>query len=768
MFRNALGALLIFVLSIGAAAQEQALREAARLDAEGKCSEAERYYQEALAKAPASPAVLNNAGNHYLVCGQPDQARSCFERLLKINPMHPNANLQLARIATDQKQGVKALEYLARVKDSDPAVRLLRAEASHWAGKRTAALAILQGIEKEAHDDPRLLFTLGLTYARMGLYGRAEAAFNGVLAKHPDDFDVLYHLGRAAARAQHFDRAQRAFEVALKLRPQDVEALFELGRLHAARQDYSRAVYVLAQARQGAPKRPDILLALARAAEDAGYYGDSALAYDEYLQLRPGDDVVRRDRARVYGWTGTRLKEGLKEMAWYVQKHPGDPIGFFNLAQFTWRTDPQKALDHLTTALRLDAGFGPARLARAWLLHRLGRTAESLPDLQIAVRINPKSLRVLDQLGLAYLTLDRPAEAEKVLRQAWTISPEDPEVLMHLGRTLMALGREEEAQRFLDRFQKVRPHRVQGPRTEAGMIESATLPAAERTEREIERLRRLSRARPDDPELQLHLARLLLADGRTEEAAREFRDLLTKNADSRVWEAAGTALVHAEQYGLAREFLTRAAADRPAARLDLAIALFFTDGPAQALKVIEKPPEGEQVGDYLLMKARFLDAAGESAEAQKALQEGLRYSTSSPHVAQQAALLLLRYDRKTEALDTLTRTIKSAPDNPDLLLTRAIVYGLMDQNSAAQRALQEIQTRWPEWDRPYLVHGLVMERARKPNEARQKIRTALALGSQDLAASCALARLAASPGPDPQCACLTGLRQLLLPSCDKP
>jgi len=129
---------------------------------------------------------------------------------------------------------------------------------------------------------------------------------------------------------------------------------------------------------------------------------------------------------------------------------------------------------------------------------------------------------------------------------------------------------------------------------------------------------------------------------------------------------------------------------------------------------------------------------------------------------------LLRYDRKTEALDTLTRAIKSAPDNPDLLLTRAIVCGLMDQNSAAQRALQEIQTRWPEWDRPYLVHGLVLERAGKPEEARQKLRTAQALGSRDLSVNCALARLSAAPAPDAQCACLTGLRQLLFPGCDKP
>ena len=78
--------------------------------------------------------MLNNAGNHYLICGQPDKAESYFEQLLRINPAHANANLQLARIAADRKQGTRALQYLSKIQDSSPAIELLRAEASESAG----------------------------------------------------------------------------------------------------------------------------------------------------------------------------------------------------------------------------------------------------------------------------------------------------------------------------------------------------------------------------------------------------------------------------------------------------------------------------------------------------------------------------------------------------------------------------------------------------------------------------------------------------------
>jgi tetratricopeptide (TPR) repeat protein len=188
--------------------------------------------------------------------------------------------------------------------------------------------------------------------------------------------------------------------------------MLELGRAFAGRQDYSRSVYVLAQARERAPKNAEILFALAHAAEDAGFLGDSALAYDEYLALRPEDDRARLDRARVSCLTGTRREEGLKETEWYIRKHPADPMGFFILAQFTWETKPEAALGQLSQALRVDPVFTPALYARAWLLQRLGRIQESLPDLEATVRLAPGNVRALDQLGLAYLSLDRPAEAE--------------------------------------------------------------------------------------------------------------------------------------------------------------------------------------------------------------------------------------------------------------------------------------------------------------------------------------------------------------------
>ncbi len=757
--------LLCVLLALSQDAHPQSLREAARLDAEGKCEEAERLYQGALAQGSASPALLNNTGNHYLVCGQPAKAQAYFEKLLQVNPAHANANLQLARIAAEQKDGKKALGYLARVQENDPMVSLLRAEAMYWAGETDASLALLAQMEREANGDARLLFLLGLSSAKLALYDRAEAAFNRALSHQPGDFDILFNLGRAAARAQHYDRAERALEAALKIRPGDVDVLLELGEVCAARQNYVRAVFVLAQARRKAPDRADVLLMLAQAAYDASYFDDSATTYDEYVRLRPDDDAARRDRARAYGSTETRREEARKELEWYLAKHPKDALGHYTFAQVFWKTEPEESLVHLTEAARLDPGSVTILFSRAWMLQRLGQMAESLPDLEAANRLAPNNARILDLLGLAHLALEQPAEAEKALRQALANEPDNPEVVMHLGRALMALDREEEAQVFMERYRKIRPPGRPGLRPRFGMIELATLPAAEQRKREIEHFRQVASDHPDRPTHQLHLASLLLAEGQKEEALREFRLLLGLNADGKVWEEAGSLLLHAGEHELAREFLERAAPDRPSAHLDLAVALFHVEGPEQALAFLEKLPAAEATGDALLLRADILHTAGREAEAEKTLGQGLSQVSTRPAVVQRAVLLLLRLSRQEDALHLLEKAIRANPQDSDLMLTKAVILGLMERITDAEKAIREVELRWPEWDRAYLVHGLLLEEAGRLKEARQSLQVAVTLGSQDSSLQCALARLSGATEPAPACACKNGLEQVLFPGC---
>lgn len=500
------------------------LQAAASLDAQGKCAESAPIYQRALASGPPSPALLNNAGNHHLACGEPSKASALFERLVQRIPAHANANLQLARMAVDRND-------------------------------RPAAMASIRVLQASANADDNA--AAGALYARLGEFALARRAWQAVVSKRPDDFDALWNFGRVAARAGDGAAARQALEAARQLQPAHIGVLRELGLAHATAGDFPRAVFLLAQARQNAPADAAIALALARAAEDAGFHGDAANAYAHYLTLRPDDSAARRDRARALANTPSHQEEGLAALREYVAQNPADSIGHLQLAQLIWSTDADGSLAHLAEALQIDPRLTAAHTARAWLLHRLGRDPEALPHIEAALAREPADVRSLDLHGLVLQSMDRVSDAERAFRKAVALAPADWESRQHLGRVLMEQGRPNEARRWLDEAQALRPARQRDARREPGMIELATLPEPVRLARETARFQSMVRARPDDAALRMHLGSLLLAASRESDAEAEFRQLAKMPADNQTLAQASRALHQAGRHEWALPLLRR-------------------------------------------------------------------------------------------------------------------------------------------------------------------------------------------------------------------
>jgi hypothetical protein len=148
------------------------------------------------------------------------------------------------------------------------------------------------------------------------------------------------------------------------------------------------------------------------------------------------------------------------------------------------------------------------------------------------------------------------------------------------------------------------------------------------------------------------------------------------------------------------------------------------------------------------------------------LDKSLSYSISRPQLAQKAALMLIRHHQSAKALDLLRRSLRVTPEDAGLLLTDIVVLSSMGRDGDAQKAVKDVQSRWPEWDSPYLLEGLLQERAANLAAAREKIQIAVALGSREPAAACALARMTSPTSTDTRCKCVAGVFEMFFPPCD--
>ena len=702
------------------------------LDTQQKYADAEAVYRRALAIAPNSASLLNNLGNHELAIGDSIAARKTFLRVIALRPEHPNANLQLAAIAADQKNGPESLHYLQRIRDSQPLTPqliLLRVRALYLCKHDAEADELLLKLSDSAPHDPQVTFSAGLALASVSKYEQAEEFFSRTLEAEPGDFDVLYNLGLAAFHAGHQQRADEVLRSALAQHPQDVDTLYNLAIVDIALKRNADAIPLLGQAARLDPARRNVQLTLAQTLSALGYYADAATAYEKYMKLAPSDETAQREYAFMLAICG-RGDLGTPKLVAFVQSHPRDVTARYEVAVAESPSDSADAAVQLEKALALQPDFVPARFARGALRSKNGDFASALPDLEFAAAQYPDNALVLDLLGKTYIDLSRFSDAERALKKAADISPGNATVLLHLSRAYSGEGRKEEAHTALERFRALGPEKANHV-PPAGMADLLSLPPEQLYTQYRAEVETRYKKEPQNPDVTVRYLKLLIGEGRTTESAEVATQLQAIHPPALLAAEAARALLQAGQYAEAKPLLQNAAVSAPTigVQIDLALALVHTDGADSAIAQLDRVPEKQRSGDYYLARAQVLDSEGKPDDALADLKRALSAAPSRADLYEEATRFLIRRQRPADAVRLIDEAARALPDNRNIMLFQAAIYAFAHRAGDAERILRQIENRWPEWADPYLTYGILLEGEKRAEEAKSQLETALALGA---------------------------------------
>jgi tetratricopeptide (TPR) repeat protein len=701
------------------------------LDEQKRFAEAETFHRRALALAPDSASLYSSFGNHFLRQGQSERARSAYLHALELDPADRNANSQLAQIAVDQKKGPDALHYLDRLPredQADPVFQLLRAQALNLTRQTANAEALLADLLSRSGKDPRVAYNVGMLFATWKEYARAEEAFSEALESAPGEFEVLYNLGLAAVSAHDYDRATQAFQAALEQHPRDTDCLLGLARVKDGLNRDDQAAGLLFQAERVAPDRADLLEFLGAVLAKLGFYREAAAVYDHCSRMNPSDDEARRERGYAWARAGW-LTEAYQDLNWYVEKHPRDPVGYFELAVLESIQKPDQSLKHFDRTLELDPQMAPAHIARGLLLRQEGRISPALSDFKFVLDRQPENFQAWEELGEALLADGRTSEALPALEKAAALAPQNSEVLWRYGRALLRAGQKTAAQDVLTRAKNLGHTSA---RLTIASPDILHLDPAVRTSASVSALRDLAAANPTHWELRFRLGEELLAEGKVPEALEAFHEIQNSANGGIASAECGRALLDAGQYKAAREFLERAVEAEPSntlRRVDLALAVFHDASPESALAELDRTPAAARQGDYYLLRAQLLDALRKPQEAAEALHRGIQSSPTRPDLYFQAALFMVDHNQVQEMLDFLAKADRVVANSPQLELTRAIGHALLHQDDQAAAVLTKMESLWPDWYLPYLVHGVLLAYRIRGAEAQPLLETAIALGA---------------------------------------
>jgi predicted TPR repeat methyltransferase len=227
------------------------------------------------------------------------------------------------------------------------------------------------------------------------------------------------------------------------------------------------------------PEKHD-LLSLFKEAADLHRGGRLAEAERLYLRLL-GAAPGHYDTLQMLGflrYEQGRLPEALSLLGAAVKVNSGSAAAHMNYAVvLDAQRRREEALAHYDQALRIKPDYAEAHFNRGIALLHLKRPAEALASFEALLSLNPRDVEALKQRGNALRSLSRPAEAVSSYEQALAVEPRDADALNARGNALRELDLSAQALESYDRALALAPDQFEVLNNRGSVLRSLQRPS---------------------------------------------------------------------------------------------------------------------------------------------------------------------------------------------------------------------------------------------------------------------------------------------------
>jgi tetratricopeptide (TPR) repeat protein len=208
---------------------------------EGRDSEAERAYLDALGVSPDLSCAHLNLGKLYNSQKRWDESMTSFETVLRKDPGNIAAQQAMSEAATAAALAARkngdmdsALQYLLRAQSVTPQdsalLKNLGIQELDMHLYRDAEQTLLRARAIDS-SDAVILYALARAQLEQQKVTDAEANLRAYIQLRPDDATAFYGLGHLLHMELKDDEARAALEHSIALKPMQTESYYELGQM---------------------------------------------------------------------------------------------------------------------------------------------------------------------------------------------------------------------------------------------------------------------------------------------------------------------------------------------------------------------------------------------------------------------------------------------------------------------------------------------------------------------------------------------------------
>jgi tetratricopeptide (TPR) repeat protein len=754
-----------------------------------------------------------------------------FKNVLAATPNLPEALKGLGLILLRQGALPEAAHRLASAKpqlptDDEVGVGLAQAlfELGFLEDSRRELRAVLD--RTPAHGEALML----LSETSLAPAAMTECDARIAAAKAPDQAPVLLASALLELRREQPDAAGKLIDRAIQAAPRCARAHVLQGILLATRKQPEQALEALKTAADLAGPRSaeaiahaKLLLGFERAAEAAAALKQATAAAPDYLpawRLLAQLSLTAENEAEAADHLARVLAKSpmdpeaclLQAELWLRQREPAKAVELLEKLTKTFPSrarlelalgkaclaaaDFRKATDALDRTLALDPKSAEALLLRAGLDLQDGQAAAAIRALEPLVAADPGNRLARDLLVRAYLVANLREDALALLQQQTAAAPDDPALHLQLGQLLVGQGRLAEARTAFEHAVQLTPdelaciaqlialdeqegkHReamaradayfTNHPKSAQAHLLKAGLCFGRKDFKTAEALA-LKTIELNSQNLTAYdlLVRILIADGRSEQAIGHLRELLKTSPDNLPARMQlSTLLLELGRADEARagfrEMVSRAPDFAPAhnnlAWLEADASGDYATAVEHARKARALAPQSPAIADTLgwleWLRGNFSEAMPLLLEAATGLPQ---FATVQYHLALGHYMM----NQPAEATALLEKALAMPGDFPEKSAAERRLANLREGATLDPAALEARVKQDPKDVVLILCHAKALAAAGRPADAITAYRNALAINPQLEAAHLGLAGIFTGLNqPDQALAAATQARQV--------